>query len=663
MNRIRRRLNFDKLFCIEPRGLSGGLCLLWKSNTNINVYEWCDNYIKASININNGMKWQGVFVYGNPVFQKRRRLWQELTVSNRSREEPQAFLGDFNDILNQDKKVGLHPQPRIYLNTFRRFVDENRLMDIDLKGSRYTWYSNPRNNFVTRKRLDRVLVNWKCLNIHQNVILRAAPAISLDHCALILETQPKNRIKKEFKFEAFWAEYEECEEVVRRSWEQDVGNRNCWSQFNRNKSRCIRELTEWSKRRNDGPYSVRSGYQAAKEEKDTRVETMLAKASTSQNLKEIWERIWRLPVLEKVIMFLWKAVYGILPVNAKLHQRRSAPTPMCSICQEQEETIQHMLLLCPWTRVRPPPRNKVKVNIDAAFHREIGIAATAAVIRDWQGKIITGITSKFKTISVLAAEAQAYREAIILTKNLQIRNCIIESDCLPLVQAIKARMPLAEADAIIRDILLMLEEAPDVGATWTPREGNISAHQLAAMAAGNQLQRQRAVSPPVQVRNIIRKEAGFANLQNNHHNQTQDNQVSVSTNLQEGQSDKGLPGRVEAETWNNHASQGDRRLQPTTSQRLMNDSSRDTSSIRKMLRGGNEIKFQSGQNLARHRGCSGETTNAKSASAGITQRHHRELQRGTDSAPAEHRTPTMIEMRKEAGESAQEETLQDQRHA
>ncbi|XP_016192574.1 uncharacterized protein LOC107633463 [Arachis ipaensis] len=354
--------------------------------------------------------------------------------------------------------------------------------------------------------------------------------------------------------------------------------------------------------RNDGPYSVRSGYQAAKEEKDTRVETMLAKASTSQNLKEIWERIWRLPVLEKVIMFLWKAVYGILPVNAKLHQRRSAPTPMCSICQEQEETIQHMSTI-----------------------------------------------DKIKTVAG--------------NEHDKIRNCIIESDCLPLVQAIKARMPLAEADAIIRDILLMLEEAPDVGATWTPREGNISAHQLAAMAAGNQLQRQRAVSPPVQVRNIIRKEAGFANLQNNHHNQTQDNQVSVSTNLQEGQSDKGLPGRVEAETWNNHASQGDRRLQPTTSQRLMNDSSRDTSSIRKMLRGGNEIKFQSGQNLARHRGCSGETTNAKSASAGITQRHHRELQRGTDSAPAEHRTPTMIEMRKEAGESAQEETLQDQRHA
>ncbi|XP_072087336.1 uncharacterized protein [Arachis hypogaea] len=116
-------------------------------------------------------------------------------------------------------------------------------------GSRFTWYSNPRNNFVTRERLDRVLVNWKWLSLHQNVVLKAAPAISLDHCALILETQPKLWIKKEFRFEAFWTEHEECKEVIRRSWQQHDGNRNCWNQFIRKRGRCIRELTEWSRRK------------------------------------------------------------------------------------------------------------------------------------------------------------------------------------------------------------------------------------------------------------------------------------------------------------------------------------------------------------------------------------------------------------------------------
>ncbi|RYR27026.1 hypothetical protein Ahy_B02g061352 [Arachis hypogaea] len=192
MDRVKRKLNFEYMFCVEPRGLSGGLSLLWKSNTNINVYEWCDNYIEANININNDLNWQGVFVYGNPFFQKRRKLCLELT-------------------------VGIHPQPRIYLETFRRFVDDNGLIDIDLKGSKYTWFSNPRNNVITRERLDRVLVNWKWLQIYQNVTLRASPAVTSDHCALILDTQRRVWIKKDFRFEAYWAEHEECKEVIKRS--------------------------------------------------------------------------------------------------------------------------------------------------------------------------------------------------------------------------------------------------------------------------------------------------------------------------------------------------------------------------------------------------------------------------------------------------------------
>ncbi|XP_020969282.1 uncharacterized protein LOC110267813 [Arachis ipaensis] len=508
--------------------------------------------------------------------------------------------------------------------------------------------------------------------------------------------------------------------------------------------------------RNDGQYSVKSGYQAAKEEKDTKEFTMLGKASTSQNSKEIWERIWRLPVPEKVKMFLWKAVHGILPVNANLYQRKSALTPKCSICHEQDETIEHVLLLCPWTRAvwfgssiqivptaydvksfeewlintidkikklagseqdkvlcklgcvcwciwktrnqhifqqtklnphntiihseqiaaeyhnttkdlnkdnramadrngenrritwRPPARNKMKVNIDAAFQRETGIATTAAVFRDWQGKIITGASSKFKSTSALAAEAQAYREALILTKNLQIRNCIIESDCLPLVQAIKARTPLAEADAIIRDILQLLEEAPDVGATWTPREGNTLAHQLAAMAAVNQLQRQWTVTPPVQIRNIIRTEAGFAILQNNQRNRIQDNQVSISTNLQGNQRDEGLPGRVETETWNSHATQGDRRLQHPVSIRQTKPTSRDTFNIRNSPIEGDEATSHSGQMLSRQKGSNGHNAAVNGADLGRCQEQQGELRRGREYAPIEDGTHTVNGGRTEA---------------
>ncbi|RYR42915.1 hypothetical protein Ahy_A08g039348 isoform B [Arachis hypogaea] len=176
------------------------------------------------------------------------------------------------------------------------------------------------------------MVNWKWMQIYQNAILKDTPAVSSDQCASILETQPLVRIKKEFRFEAFWAEHEECKEVIKRSWHLDDGNRSCWNQFVKKRNRCKRELTEWSRRkfkradkeierkktelqhiqnlinrrdhfvwpyRSDGEYFVRTCYHNTKEKKDAIEENRLSKASTTQNMRKVWETIWRLPVPQK----------------------------------------------------------------------------------------------------------------------------------------------------------------------------------------------------------------------------------------------------------------------------------------------------------------------------------------------------------------------------
>ncbi|XP_025678865.1 uncharacterized protein [Arachis hypogaea] len=411
-----------------------------------------------------------------------------------------------------------------------------------------------------------------------------------------------------------------------------------------------------------------------------------------------------------------------------MHQRRITTTPSCSICQKEDETIEHALLLCPWTRAvcfgssiqvvataynvrsfgewimdkirriktktgseqgkilckfvcvcwciwkarnqhifqqteispqkviiqskyltaefhkatqgsitanipetgrggvrkritwRPPPKNRLKVNTDAAFHRDTGTAALAAVVRDWQGKIITGTTATFKTISPLTAEAQAYREALKLIKNLQIPNCIIETDSLPLVQAIKARIPIAEADAIIRNILQLLDEAPDVEATWTPRDGNKLAHQLAAMAAGNNLGRQWTMNPPTLVRNTIRSEASLASFQ---HIQGIQNQViqnlasnnSVSTSLQGLQLEERLPGGVEMETRDKPSAKVKDQLHPKAAHLPTNDSHKVAFDRAHKDRGGGAVDRAETHNVVRRRrGSDGQPNDSTQAS-------------------------------------------------
>ncbi|MED6198140.1 hypothetical protein PIB30_063129 [Stylosanthes scabra] len=79
---------------------------------------------------------------------------------------------------------------------------------------------------------------------------------------------------------------------------------------------------------------------------------------------------------------------------------------------------------------RPPPRDWVKVNIDASFRSGSSLGAITAVFRDCSGRLLTRIASRIRTWSPLAAEAEAIRTALIAIKNLNIDQAIIESDNL-----------------------------------------------------------------------------------------------------------------------------------------------------------------------------------------------------------------------------------------
>ncbi|RYR01750.1 hypothetical protein Ahy_B06g080615 [Arachis hypogaea] len=86
--KLKRKLHFEKHFCVEPQGLSGGLCLLWNKNLDVDVYAWSDNYIKAKIKDDNNYEWSCYFVYGNPKFQHRKAQWKELSAHNRPTNDP-----------------------------------------------------------------------------------------------------------------------------------------------------------------------------------------------------------------------------------------------------------------------------------------------------------------------------------------------------------------------------------------------------------------------------------------------------------------------------------------------------------------------------------------------------------------------------------------------
>lgn len=96
-----------------------------------------------------------------------------------------------------------------------------------------------------------------------------------------------------------------------------------------------------------GEYTTKTGYfQAYKQQHRINLAP-----STSLGISyTIWKDIWKVGVPQKIKHFLWKVCHNALPVGENLWKKKVANSPICPLCGVENETIEHMLLLCEWTR-------------------------------------------------------------------------------------------------------------------------------------------------------------------------------------------------------------------------------------------------------------------------------------------------------------------------
>ncbi|CAL8082381.1 unnamed protein product [Prunus armeniaca] len=98
----------------------------------------------------------------------------------------------------------------------------------------------------------------------------------------------------------------------------------------------------WHYERN-GMYSVKSGYQLTRLEKDI----MCGESSAGVNLSSrFWKKIWALKIPNKIKFFLWRCVWDFLPCGQTLFNRKIASTPSCPQCHRKSESVLHVVWLC-----------------------------------------------------------------------------------------------------------------------------------------------------------------------------------------------------------------------------------------------------------------------------------------------------------------------------
>ncbi|KAL9830584.1 putative reverse transcriptase zinc-binding domain-containing protein [Arabidopsis thaliana] len=98
---------------------------------------------------------------------------------------------------------------------------------------------------------------------------------------------------------------------------------------------------------NHGLYTVKSGYDLSSRQLP---KEMFHEAQEQPSVNPIFQGIWSLYTAPNIKVFLWKAVKGAVAVEDRLRTRGILIEDGCSMCPEENETINHILFQCPLAR-------------------------------------------------------------------------------------------------------------------------------------------------------------------------------------------------------------------------------------------------------------------------------------------------------------------------
>ena len=105
----------------------------------------------------------------------------------------------------------------------------------------------------------------------------------------------------------------------------------------------VQDVLVWSFAKK-GRYIVRSGYFVAKQlRKD---ELSNGESSKQRIVGSLWSQLWKATIPNKIKIFSWRACLDIFPTQDNLIRRRVLESARCCFCQQETESVLHVLWSC-----------------------------------------------------------------------------------------------------------------------------------------------------------------------------------------------------------------------------------------------------------------------------------------------------------------------------
>ena len=214
-------MGMDSWHLVEPLGFVGGILLLWNSyvidfqplgegaqgvHGVMEVHSLNISFIFSAI-------------YASPKFYIRRQLWDDLRNMAISIDKPWLLVGDYNDVLCQNEKLGGRRISTSRANLYAETMDSCNLVDLGFCGPKFTW-TNKRKRNPIYERLDRGWANIDWLSTFPEYKLTHLPRVTSDHCPILvnLSVSKENGGQRPFRFEPNWTLDNRFLGVIDHAW-------------------------------------------------------------------------------------------------------------------------------------------------------------------------------------------------------------------------------------------------------------------------------------------------------------------------------------------------------------------------------------------------------------------------------------------------------------
>ena len=163
-NDMKQNWDYNQGLVVSSNGLSGGLALLWKLNTQVHVQNFSWWFIDAHIVCaDTRLKWRFTSFYGHPDTSKHEETWTLLELLSCSSTLPWLCLDDFNEITSHTEKAGGNLRPTKQMDRFHTAISHCGFFDLGHRGSSFTWSRNHPREGRIHIHLDRAFATaaWK----------------------------------------------------------------------------------------------------------------------------------------------------------------------------------------------------------------------------------------------------------------------------------------------------------------------------------------------------------------------------------------------------------------------------------------------------------------------------------------------------------------------